>query len=364
MTTAPQIKQTHSNLELEEATTNPIHARKSAVTLRAILLALFLIPLNAVWVVQMEVVRYSAHPTTISLFFNTVFILLVLTLLNRVVRKFAPKIALERRELLLIFSALSIGSCVCGHDMLQVFVPMLTWPFKHADTTNNWKNVIVPHLRPNLFISDENIYKGFYLGNDSIFHWRYIRAWLPVVTIWTLFVSTLMYVMLCINSILRKQWTESERLTYPIIQLPRQISSEQAFQPAGLFRNRIFWIGFIIAGLIDMVNSLNYYYPFIPTILTPGFGQSFLDLAPMVTQKPWNAIGWTPLSFYPFMIGVGMFMPVDFLFSCIFFYWAWKLEKVFAAHDPGNRNCWSSSRRCGQCCWSAARTHRTRARPK
>jgi hypothetical protein len=257
-----------------------------------------------------------------------VFLLLCLTLLNRVVRKVAPKSALERGELLLIFSGLSISSCVSGHDMLEVFVPMLTWTFKHADSGNEWAKIINPHLRDGLFIKDEAIWKSYYLGNDSIWHWKYVSAWLPVVTAWTFFVTLLLFVMLCLNAILRKQWTDNERLTYPIVQLPLQITTEQAFQPKGLFLNRIFWIGFIIAGTIDCVNSLNYYYPSIPTILTPGFGQSFLDIGPMFTQKPWNAVGWTPLSFYPFMIGLGMFMPLDFLFSCVFFYWFWKFEKV------------------------------------
>ncbi len=302
--------------------------RNKAVTWRSILICLLIMPLNSYWVVQMEVVRYSAHPTTISLFFNTVFILLCLTLLNRGVRRIAPRMAMERGELLLIFSGLSISSAVSGHDMLEVFVPMLTWTFKHADSGNEWAKIINPHLRDGLFIKDEAIWKSYYLGNDSIWHWKYVSAWLPVVTIWTLFVTMLLFVMLCLNAILRKQWTDNERLTYPIVQLPLQITTEQAFQPKGLFLNRLFWIGFAIAGTIDCINSLNYYYPSIPTILTPGFGQSFLDIGPMFTQKPWNAVGWTPLSFYPFMIGLGMFMPLDFLFSCVFFYWFWKFEKV------------------------------------
>src|SRR5947209_6549812 len=109
-----------------------------AVTWRSVLLCLILLPVNAYWVVQMEVVRYSAHPTTISLFFNAIFILLCLTILNRGVRHIAPGLALERGELLLIYTVLAIGSCVCGHDMLQVFVPMLTWSFKHATASNGW----------------------------------------------------------------------------------------------------------------------------------------------------------------------------------------------------------------------------------
>lgn len=299
-----------------------------AVTWKSVILCLILLPVNAYWVVQMEVIRYSAHPTTISLLFNTVFILLCLTLINKLVSNYAPRIAMQRGELLLIYTVLCIGSCVSGHDMLEVFVPMLTWPFKHATTANNWANLINPHLRKYLFVSDESIYKGYYIGSDSVWHVRYIKAWLPVTLYWTLFVSLLLFVMLCVNSLLRKQWTDSERLTYPIVQLPLQITSEQAFEPAGIFRNRLFWIGFAVAGLIDQINSLNYYYPSIPTVLTPGFGKSFLDIGQYFTSKPWSSIGWTPLSFYPFMIGLGMFMPLDFLFSCVFFYWFWKLESV------------------------------------
>ena len=275
--------------------TEAIFKRNKAVTWRSVLLCLLLLPINSFWVVQMEVVRYSAHPTTISLLFNTVFILLCLTLLNRWVARLNPRAALERGELLLVYSVLCIGSVVSGHDMLQVFVPMLTYSFKHADTTNTWATLVNPHLRPHLFISDESIWKSYYLGNDSLWRWKYVSAWFPVVCIWTLFVTMLLFVMTCINSILRKQWTDNERLTYPIVQLPMQITSEQAFEPKGLFRNRLFWMGFVIAGAIDMINSLNYYHPNIPTVLTPGFGQSFLDIGPFFTQKPWNAIGWTPV---------------------------------------------------------------------
>ena len=327
-------------IEAENQNPQPAHSGEKALTWKSILLCLFLLPVNSYWVVQMEVVRYSAHPTTISLLFNTVFILLVLTVINKGVSRYAPATALHRGELLLVYTVLCIGSCVSGHDMLEVFVPMLTYPFKHATAANGWANLINPHLRSHLFVTDENIYKSYYIGNDSIWHKRYILAWLPVTLIWTFFVSMLLFVMLCINSILRKQWRDSERLTYPIVQLPLQITSEQAFQPAGIFRNRLFWTGFIIAGLIDQINSLNYYYPSIPTILTPGFGQSYLNIGQFFTTKPWNSIGWTPLSFYPFMIGLGMFMPLDFLFSCVVFYWFWKFEKVMSvalAYDQDPR---------------------------
>ena len=47
------------------------------VTLKSILIAVVLIPINCYWVIEMEVIRYSGHPVTISLFFNVIFSLFV-----------------------------------------------------------------------------------------------------------------------------------------------------------------------------------------------------------------------------------------------------------------------------------------------
>src|SRR5947209_11222838 len=69
-----------------------------AVTWRSLLISLLLIPPNAYWLVQMERVRYSAHPTTISLFFNVVFILLVVTVLNAGLARLWPRMAMRSEE--------------------------------------------------------------------------------------------------------------------------------------------------------------------------------------------------------------------------------------------------------------------------
>ena len=43
------------------------------VTVKSLLIASLLIPINCYWVIEMEVIRYSGHPVTISLFFNVIF---------------------------------------------------------------------------------------------------------------------------------------------------------------------------------------------------------------------------------------------------------------------------------------------------
>ncbi|HZP83513.1 MAG TPA: DUF6785 family protein, partial [Chthonomonadaceae bacterium] len=325
--------------------------RVQAVTWRSVLLSLLLLPVNAYWIVQMEIVRYSAHPTCASLYFNIVFALLVLTLVNRLVARFAPRAALTRAELLFVYAVLAVGSCLCGHDMFQILVPSLSWPFYYADNSNQWGTLFNPMLPRWAFVTDKDVLRGYYVGNDTLYRAVYIKAWLPVALVWSGFTGALLFVMLCINAILRKQWTENEKLSYPIAQLPLQITDTQSFAPrVGLFRNRLFWIGFSVAAFVDCVNSLNVYYPNLPTIFTPGRGQGYFDIQQWITQKPWNAIGWTPVSFYPFMIGLGILMPLDFLFSCWFFYWLWKMERVLAAAmawDADPRFPYANNQGCG-----------------
>ena len=42
------------------------------------------------------------------------------------------------------------------------------------------------------------------------------------------FIAALLFVMLCVNAIVRQQWTRNERLTYPIVQLPVAMADPQA----------------------------------------------------------------------------------------------------------------------------------------
>ena len=64
---------------------------RSGITLRVILLSLVLMPLNCWWVLQMEIVFYSAQPTTIALYFHVIFTLLVLLLINVLLRRRVPR---------------------------------------------------------------------------------------------------------------------------------------------------------------------------------------------------------------------------------------------------------------------------------
>ncbi|MBD3183227.1 hypothetical protein GF312_13105 [Candidatus Poribacteria bacterium] len=294
---------------------------QQGVTFRSLIIAVLLIPINCYWVIEMEVIRYSGHPVTISLFFNVVFNIFVLIGLNLILKKFLPKHTLTQSELLVIYIMLSLASGIAGHDMLEILVPMLGHAYWFATPENEWAELFHRYLPRWLTVDDKNALDGYYNGEIDLYTSDQLSAWMEPILWWTAFIFALVFVMLCINVIVRRQWTQSEKLSYPIIQLPLEMTN-----PAlGLFKSRFMWMGFGIAGFLTLLNGMNTFFPAIPQI---PLRVRYINL---FTDKPWNAMGSIPISFYPFAIGLGFFIPLDLAFSCWFFFWFWRFQRVIGS---------------------------------
>ncbi len=296
------------------------------VTPRAAAVALLLMPLNAYWVILMEVVRYAGHPTTISLFFNVVFILAVLIALNGLLSRIWPGAALSPGELLTVYIMLALASAIMGHDMIEVLVPILTHASYYARPENGWATDILPAVPKWLIVTDPRALKEFYTGTGTLYSAHNLRAWAGPVLWWTAFLSLLGLIMLCINTILRRQWTENEKLSYPLVALPLEMVSPRT----QLFRSRLFWLGVATSAALELWNGLAYLYPSIPILPLKRFDQR-QDIPTYFPAPPWNHIGVISLALYPFGIALGMLLPVDLLFSAWFFTWVWALEPVAGA---------------------------------
>ena len=87
---------------------------------------------------------------------------------------------------------------------------------------------------------------------------EHIRAWVTPVMTWLVFFSALAFSMMMLSVILRKQWIEHEKLSYPIILLPFEMTTGASF-----YRNRLLWIGFAIGFGLDLLNGINFLFPFV-----------------------------------------------------------------------------------------------------
>ena len=300
---------------------------RPGVTARAVFVGLLLLPLNAFWVVQMEMGSPGAtrssgpFPTTFSLFANVVLWLTALGGLNTLVRRIAPRRAFSAAEMLTVYVMLCIGTAIASVDFLDVLVPMMGHPTRFAAPQNQWERLILPHLPSSFIVTDSKALRGWYEGGATLYDAAVMRAWFPSVLLWSGFIFVLLGVMLCMATLVRRRWIERERLTFPVTFLPLALSDEEPT----LWCSRLTWMGFGIAAGISLLNGLSFIYPIIP-----GIRVKYWDLSPSFTSRPWSAIGWTPISFYPFAIGLGYLLPLDLLFSTWFFFLWWKVERVFS----------------------------------
>ncbi len=293
--------------------------RRSAVSLRAVALGAALIPLVALWIAQIEYVRYSDTPTIPALFFHAVAILVFMVAGNAVMRRIAPRLAFSAGELLTVYSMVVIGSNLAGHDMLQILFTTVVWLQPRSSPENRWAEILQPHVPKYLLPESGPALRHLFLGASDLYHTGYWLAWVRPLGIWTLFVLVLAGTMFCGASILRRQW-DHERLTYPLAEIPLAVA-----QPGGaLFRAPLFWIGAGFAAGLQFLNLAHVLWPVLPSVpLAPRYF-NFNGL-------PWSAAGSIPLSYYPFAVGLTFLLPTQLAFSCWFFFLITRLELVAVA---------------------------------
>ena len=286
---------------------------KGRITFRSILIGVVLIPLNYLWIVQLELVRYSLV-TYLVPYYTVIFIITVLILCNGSLGKFSPRLRLTYPELAVIYIILSVTTGFCSHNMMQILVSSMGHAFWFATPENDWANIFWRYIPRWLTVDDKAVLRDFYAGDSTLYAMGHINGWLVPALAWTGFATALVIAVLCINVLIRKQWSDRERLTYPIIQLPMAMMNPKS----RFFSNRLMWFGFAVAAGISLLNGLHELYPAVPHLRVTRL---WLRDTGYFTSEPWNHImRLAVIAFYPFAIGIGFVIPLDLAFSVWFFY--------------------------------------------
>lgn len=291
------------------------------ISARALILGLLLIPPNA-WFILEGYIWGNSRPTTVSLYFNVVVTLLLVCGANALLARLNRRWALTQGELLVVYGMLAIASAVCGLDQVQTMLPVIAHPFWHATPENHWETLFLDKIPRWLTVSDPRALAAYFELGQPLFATPYWKPWMVPAAWWASFTFTMLFVMLALNSLFRRQWTEEAKLSFPIVQLPLEMTRPDT----PLWRSSLLWLGFGLAFGIDVLNGLHVLYPRVPNLLGDMSGR--YDLGTMVRGMPWGAIGWTPLNVFPFAVGLAYFMPLDLAFSSWFFYVLWKLVRI------------------------------------
>ena len=300
--------------------------------IRLVIVFLLITPISSYFLFQMELVRYT-FPTWVVPLSNVIFILLLLLIINKVFNYLCRIIDLpisnflQTEELLLLYVMLSLATSLAGCDVLQAVLSLLGHGNWFATDENEWAELFGHHLPTWLTVSNRTVLKGYYMGESSLYISLHLQTWLPVVLNWILLFFLLSLVFLCLNAILYRQWSNLERLTFPIIQLPLAMAKTED----SIFTNKKLWLGICIASAIGLLNGISTLVPSLPEIPITRRSYHFVE-------APLNFYGSVTIALYPFAIGIMFLMPLDVLFSTLVFYFLYRNQTAAARAFgiPGN----------------------------
>jgi hypothetical protein len=297
--------------------------------------------LDCYWIVSAEnrvvyeLTDFSFFPTVLATLFS-------LLLVNTALRRYWPRVAFTDAEIASIYVMISVATALAGHDIVRQLVPAMAHGVGRATPENEWLTLFGGHLPRWLTVPDPEVLVGYYEGGEPFWTERNVRAWAAPFLAWSGFIIVLLFVMLCINVVVRKQLTEHERLNYPIAQMPIEVIGDTQ----GFLTNRIMWAGFLAAFGLEALSGLHYLYPAIPHL------QLKYPLGAFFREKPWSGMGGLNLYVYPFAAGLGYIMPLDLSFSLWVFYLLYKAHFVaLTAMGVPTGDVWAGDLRAGA--WAA-----------
>ena len=224
----------------------PTDAPVTPFRARALALGLLLTVINAYWVGIASELWYAVY-TLVSPFSNAIFTLAVLLGLNGLLKRWAPVAAFTPREMLLSYIMVTMVSTISGHAMMAIFMGTLAHPFWFASPENQYVELFARLIPQWLTVTDPLLLTGYFDGESSLYAGRHMRAWLVPVAFWSLFITAVYGSLLCVGLILRRQWAEREKLSFPLTHLPLQMTTNGTF-----WRSRALWIGIGIAGSVRL----------------------------------------------------------------------------------------------------------------
>lgn len=323
-----------------------VECRERDVTPRVVIFSLVM---AVVFGYALPVIDFKLHNTFLGAqhlppgAVGTLIFLLVVA--NPILGRFARAWRLSRNETLTVYITTLFSSLLSGHGAETQLITNLIAPFYFATSTNRWLAALQLHLAPWMtpaLWSDGGKYgpighavvNGFYVGTGQApIPWG---AWLVPLGLWSIFTLTSYFMLACLSVMLRAQWAEHEALAFPLLRLPLEMTRDLDAGTRGLglghgagrdgafWRNRLLWVGVAIPVAIQTLNGLNFYFPDVPRVPLD------INTGLLLTEAPWNQIGWLPLVWFPMVIGVTYLLASEVSFSLWFFYLLMKAQYMGA----------------------------------
>lgn len=292
------------------------------------------VPLALLWIVLQSAVAGYMHGNSIGQMIANhlpmsavLFLVLLVVAVNPLIARFAPRQRYTTVEVAVAWTMVTVASCVPGYGMMEFLFPYLTAPSYFASSENQWAEIVLPHLKKWLYVSEFDAARDFYDGvrSGEPIPWE---AWTKPAAFWIAWSLAFFGAILCWSVVVRKQWVERERYAFPLVHVARLVTE---VNPTGspfseTLRSPLMWAAFGSMVVLHGIKGLHLYVPVVPDIPID------FPIDRFFTSKPWNMLvqSW-PLWFHVYfsVIGVAYFLQLDVAMSLWFFFIVYKLQEVF-----------------------------------
>ncbi len=285
----------------------------SLITKRSLFIGLGLAVFMPLWPTYTSFVVHSTRADhshlSMAMLVPFVALLVINAFLERRGLGFSPT------ELLTICSIGLVASTMQGEWLTVWFLQMLTMPAYYASPENRFDELLLPHMPSWATITDREAVRGFYegLSPGTLFPWG---EWFSVLTWWGLFIGSILIINLSLSVLLRKQWMEYEKLSFPVAIALLELTGVSGTTATlrTLVKNRLFQMAFAITFLIIAWNVFTWFTVNIPMFpfLAGRYGRHVLAVAP---GFPAIVTTFVLLTFC-----LGYFCKLEVLFSLWFFH--------------------------------------------
>lgn len=290
---------------------------------RAIALAMLCAVALALLTPYVEIVLWATQIGAFAPPAGAFLILVLLVLLvNPVLHRLSPRLAFTRQELLTAYTVMLAVAVVCSCQFAGWIVPVITGPFYYANEANKYAQF--HRYAPELWrVHDELAVRYFYEGLP--YGGRLpLLPWVKPLAVWLPFILAFYIGFLCVSVLLGRQWIEREKLSFPLVQLPLEMTAmpSRGVFPA-LFRNKLTWLGVLVPVAVHSLNGLHHFWPAIPAIRL-----HLVSLIPPGSGKPWIAARPLWICVYFWLIALSYMCSRDVPLSIAFFFFLFKIESV------------------------------------
>ncbi|MCC6442121.1 MAG: hypothetical protein IT210_01555 [Armatimonadetes bacterium] len=252
----------------------------------------------------------------------------LLLLADRLARRFRKRMGLDPAELVTVYVMMLLAAMVSSRGLMEKWLPVLVAPNYYANASNRWQKLFFPHI-PHWMVpfdpgkgEQQPVAKWFYEGlhYGEPIPWR---DWAVPILCWLVLIGAVFGAFLCLAAILRRQWVDGEKLSFPLVQLPLEMARTQ--ESGAFLTNRLTWLGAAVPAFFFTLNGLHNIFPSVPGVPLE------YNLNQFVVSRPWSDIDL--VTAYCSFAGIGFFyfLASELLFALWFFFLLARFQDIVAS---------------------------------